>query len=105
MELNLFLSLLFTFSSISVLLTQGIKKLVSDKTNLPYNIVAVVIALIVGSVGCGVYYQLNGIPFTTNNIIYMLLMGFASGLCSMYEYDKLKQTILQVVSKIKTETN
>lgn len=100
MELNLFLSLLFAFSTISALLTQGIKKLTLDKANLPYNLIAVGIALVVGGVGCGVYYQLNTIPFTTNNIIYMLLMGFSSGMTAMYEYDKLKQTIIQVVQVI-----
>ena len=100
MELNLFLGLLFAFSAISALLTQGIKKLTTDKANLPYNIIAVGVALIVGGVGCSIYYQLNGIPFTTNNIIYMLLMGFASGMCAMYEYDKLKQAIIQVVQAI-----
>ena len=100
MELNLFLGLLFAFSTISALLTQWVKKLATDKANLPYNLIAVGIALVVGGVGCGIYYQLNGIPFTTNNIIYMLLMGFASGMCAMYEYDKLKQTIIQVVQAI-----
>ena len=100
MELNLFLGLLFAFSTISALLTQEVKKLVTDKTNLPHNLIAVGIALVVGSVGCGIYYQLNGILFTTNNIIYLLLMGFASGMCAMYEYDKLKQTIIQVVQII-----
>lgn len=100
MELNLFLGLLFAFSTISALLTQGVKKLATDKANLPYNLIAVAIALAVGSVGCGIYYQLNGIPFTTNNVIYMLLMGFASGMCAMYEYDKFKQCIIQIVQAI-----
>jgi hypothetical protein len=103
MELNLFLELLFAFSTISALITQGIKKVYSDKANLSYNLVAIIIALIVGGVGCGIYYQLNGIPFTTNNIIYMLLMGGTSGLVSMYEYDKVKQTIKQIVSLIEKD--
>ena len=54
------------------------------------------VALIVGGCGCVIYYQLNGIPFTANNIIYAVLMGFASALSSTLGYDKVKQSILQI---------
>ena len=93
-----FLILLSAFSVISGLVTEAIKKLVNYKANLSYNIIALVDALIVGSVGCCIYYQLNAIEFTINNIIYMILMGFASGLCSMIGFDKIKQAIEQVTN-------
>lgn len=99
MNANLFLILLSAFSVISGLITEGIKKIASDKANLSYNIVALIVALIVGTVGCGTYYQLNDLPFTVNNIIYMLLMGFASGLTSMVGFDKVQQTIKQIAMK------
>ena len=99
MTITTFLMLLSAFSVISGLVTEGVKKLVNDKANLSYNLLALVIALIVGSVGCGIYYQLNGILFSANNIIYMILMGFASGLGSMIGYDKVKQAILQITTK------
>ena len=94
-----FLILLSSFSVISGLVTEAIKKLVNDKANLPYNVLALCVALIVGSVGCGLYYQLNDIVFTVNNIIYMILMGFSSGLVSMLGFDKIKQAITQITSK------
>ena len=103
MSASIFLILLSLFSVITGLVTEGIKKIAKDKANLSYNIVALVIALIVGAVGCGVYYQLNDILFTTNNIIYMVLMGLSSGLVSMVGFDKVKQTIEQVVGAIKLE--
>lgn len=98
---DMFLMLLSAFSTITVLTTEAIKKITTNKLNLSYNIVALVVAMIVGVVGCGIYYQLNEILLTTNNIIYMLLMGFASGLVSMVGFDKVKQTIEQLNDLVK----
>ena len=96
MTITTFLMLLSSFSVLSGLVTEGIKKLISDKANMSYNIIALVVALVIGGVGCAIYYQLNAIPFDINNVIYMILMGLASGLCSMVSYDKLKQCIEQI---------
>ena len=96
MTTTTFLMLLSAFSVLSGLVTEGIKKLISDKANMSYNIIALIVSLIVGGVGCAIYYQLNAIPFDINNVIYIILMGLASGLCSMVSYDKLKQCIEQI---------
>lgn len=98
MNINMFLMLLFAFSVISSLFTEGTKKLLDDKSNFSYNLIALIISLIVGTVGSGIYYQLNDIPFNVNNIIYMVLLGLFSGLCSMLGYDKVKQTIIQLTN-------
>ena len=99
MTTTTFLMLLSSFSVLSGLVTEGIKKLISDKTNMSYNIIALVVALVIGGAGSAVYYQLNAIPFNLNNIIYLVLMGLASGLCSMVGFDKIKQAIEQIVGK------
>ena len=99
MNVTTFLILLSAFSVLSGLVTEAVKKVVNDKANLSYNIVALVVALIIGCVGCAIYYQLNAIVFTTNNVIYMILMGLASGLTATVGYDKVKQAIEQVVGK------
>ena len=96
MTTTTFLMLLSAFTVLSGLTTEGIKNLISDKSNMSYNIIALIVSLIVGGVGCAIYYQLNTIPFDVNNVIYMILMGLASGLCSMVSYDKLKQCIEQI---------
>lgn len=101
MTTTIFLILLSGFSVISSLVTEGIKNITTNKVNLSYNIIALITALIIGSGGTAIYYQLNAISFTINNIIYMLLMGFASGLTSMVGFDKVKQTIEQVINKQK----
>ena len=99
MTTTTFLMLLSSFSVLSGLVTEGIKKLISDKANISYNIIALVVALVIGGVGSAVYYQLNAIPFNLDNIIYLVLMGLASGLCSMVGFDKIKQAVEQITSK------
>lgn len=99
MTTTTFLTLLSAFTILSGLTTEGIKNLISDKSNMSYNIIALIVSLIIGGVGCAIYYQLNAIPFDINNVIYMILMGLASGLCSMVSYDKLKQCIEQISGK------
>ena len=99
MTITMFLMLLSAFSVISGLVTESIKKLVNDKVNLSWNVTALVVALIIGSCGCFIYYQLCAIVFTVNNIIYAILMGLASGLASMIGYDKVKQAVLQITNK------
>lgn len=101
MNTTMFLILLSAFSVLSSLVTEGIKNITTDKVNLSYNIVALVTALIIGGGGTVVYYQLNAVPFTVNNVIYAVLMGLASGLVSMVGFDKVKQAIEQVVNKQK----
>lgn len=98
MNTTMLLILLSAFSVLSSLVTESIKNIVTDKVNLSYNIVALITALIIGGSGTAVYYQLNTIPFTVNNIIYMVLMGLASSLVSMTSYDKVKQAIEQIIN-------
>ena len=99
MTTTMFLILLSAFSVLSSLVTEGIKNVATDKVNLSYNIVAFITALIVGGGGTAVYYQLNAVPFTVNNVIYAVLMGLASGLVSMVGFDKVKQAIVQISNK------
>lgn len=99
MTTTMFLILLSAFSVISGLVVEGIKKIINDKSNFSYNIIALVVSLIVGGIGTIVYYQLNEIVFTVNNIIYAILMGLASGLTATIGYDKVKQAILQITEK------
>lgn len=101
MNTTMFLILLSAFSVISSLITEGIKNLANDRVNLSYNIVALITALFVGGGGTAVYYRLNAIPFSANNVIYMVLMGLASGLVSMVGFDKVKQAIEQIACKRK----
>lgn len=101
MNTTMFLILLSSFSFLSSLVTEAIKGIASDRVHLSYNIVALITALMVGGGGTGIYYQLNAVPFTVNNNIYIVLMGLASGLVSMVGFDKVKQAIEQLTTKKK----
>lgn len=90
---QLFLILLACFSALSSLVMEGIKKSFLSDKNVSYNVIALIIALIIGISGTFIYYQLNTISIDTNNILYAILMGLASGLVSMVGYDKVKQTL------------
>ncbi len=96
MNTTTFLILLSVFASLSSLVTEGVKHIATDKANLPYNLLTITSALIVGSVGTAVYYYLNAIPFTVSNILCMILMGLAGGLASMVGFDKIRQALEQV---------
>lgn len=96
MSITLFLELLFAFSLITSLTIEAIKKITK---NFPYNLAAFIIAIVIGVCGTFVYYQLNNISFNLNNIIYSLLLGLTSGLCSTLGYDKVKETIEQILTK------
>lgn len=101
MNTTMFLILLSSFSFLSSLVTEAIKGIASDRVHLSYNIVALITALTIGGGGTGIYYQLNAVPFTVNNIIYIVLMGLASGLVSMVGFDKVKQAIEQLTTNKK----
>ncbi|MCI8598587.1 MAG: hypothetical protein HFJ10_09130 [Lachnospiraceae bacterium] len=94
-----FLMLLSSFSVLSSLVTEGVKNLADSKVNLSYNLVSLITALFIGGGGTAIYYQLNAISFTVNNVIYMILMGLASGLVSMVGFDKVKQALEQITGK------
>lgn len=91
MNITTFMILLSAFTVITGLVTEAIKQVYKEKTNL----VALIVALIVGCGGTFIYYQLSGIAFDLNNIIYAILMGFASALAAMCGFDKVKQAIEQ----------
>lgn len=99
MDTTTFLIMLSLFSTLSSLVTEGVKNIIYDKANLPYNLTALGCACIIGSAGTAVYYLLTAAPFTASHILCMVLMGFASGLTSMVGFDKLKQSLEQINGK------
>lgn len=89
MTVEMFLALLLGFSTLASLVTEAIKKLFSADGN----ITAFVVAIVIGLVGTLLYYQLDSIDFTVNNVIYAVLIGLASSLVSQLGYDKVKEVI------------
>lgn len=99
MNISLFITLLTVFSVITGLVTEAIKNLLDD-FNAKYsaNIIALIVACVVGIGGTAGYYAVYEIPFETGNVICMILMGFASALSAMVGYDKVVQTVKQFIT-------
>lgn len=98
MTISLFMSILSFGAVLTGLLTEAVKDLL-DSVNKKYasNIIALIVAVLVGCGGCAIAYILLGIPFTLNNIICLCLMGGAVWLSSMVGYDKIAQLIEQLI--------
>lgn len=97
MTVSLFIMLLTLFSAITGICTEGLKNLFAEhKTKVSPNMIAFIVAIIVGVFGTAIYYILCAIPFSVNNVICMFLMGVASSMGAMVGYDKIIQTIKQL---------
>ena len=81
----------------TALLTEAIKKAYSNAgKEYSANMIALINALVVGCGGTAVLYMLQAIPWTTNNIICLILMGIAVWVASMIGYDKMLQLLKQI---------
>lgn len=97
MTTQLFLMLFVIFASVSVILTEALKK--ATKETLANNILALIVALVVGGGGSVAAYIFMGIAFTTSSIIAIVLMVIAVWMGAMVGYDKVRQLIKQITGK------
>ena len=98
---TLFISL-FSIGSILVgLITEAIKVWYRNagKKASP-NVIALIDAIVVGGVGTAIAYALLGIAFTVNNILCIVLMVVTVWHSAMLGYDKIVQTLTQVIDKL-----
>ena len=95
MTVGLFMMLFVILTIASGLVTQVMKK-VAPK--MPTNITALIDAIIVGGVGSVIAYILLGIAFTPIGIAAIALMIGAVYSGSIVGYDKVKQTIEQIMA-------
>lgn len=99
MDITIFLTLLFSLTAVSGVVTEAIKKLTKDKENRPTNLIALVVGIVVGIGGVHVWAFFGNTGFTSTIIVCSILMGIASALTSMVGYDKIKQLIEQIGGK------
>lgn len=94
-----FLGLMIT-STLSGLVTEAIKKILTEQNksyhaNTLAGIVASVLSIAI-SVG---YILVTNAGFTIQTIIYSIALVFLSWLCAMVGYDKVAQTIAQIKTR------
>lgn len=97
MTLQIFLMLLTIYATLTSLITQGVKQFLNGlQVKYASNIVALVVAVIVGAGGTAIYYIANGVEWTLLNVICIVLMALFNWLGAMLGYDKVKQAITQI---------
>ncbi len=105
MTITLFITILTGCSVVTALITEAIKKAYANAgKNYSSNIIALIDAIVVGCGGTSVCYMLMGIEWTVNNVICMLLMGIVVWAGATLGFDKVKQTIEQIM-KIEESKN
>ena len=100
MTIEIFLLLLVAGSTVASLLTETIKKFEQNKgVHTKNNIIALILAVVIGGIGTVSYYLIEGIPFNVVNILGILGMIVANWIGAMIGYDKVIQTIQQIGAK------
>lgn len=96
MTTEVFLMLLASFSTLTGLCTEALKRIL-DTTETAYasNLLALASAAIVGGFGTIAYYFMNGVEWNAVNIVCIFLMIIANWLGAQVGYDKIKQLISQ----------
>lgn len=93
-------------STATGLVTEAVKKILTEhKVTYHANTLAGLIATILSAaMGVG-YIMLSGVGFTSQTIIYLVILVFISWLCSMVGYDKVIQAIKQFKMDGKDDKN
>lgn len=93
-------------STVTGLVTEAVKKILTEhKITYHANTLAGLIATILSAaMGVG-YIMLSGVGFTSQTIIYLVILVFISWLCSMVGYDKVIQSIKQFKMDGKDDKN
>ena len=97
MTVEIFLTLLVALSTITSVVTSGVKKILDDaKKTYSSNLLVFIIAAIVGGIGTCAFYLLNGYVWNVVNIVYIFMMIPANAFGAMVGYDKVIQTVKQL---------
>lgn len=96
MSVSLFVSIFVGGGLVTMLLTQSVKQFYYNRGSAASpNIIALVNAIVVGCGGTAFVYMLMGLPWTVNNILCLVAMGFLVWMGSMIGYSKIIETFQQ----------
>lgn len=96
-NIETFLTGLIIVSAFTGLVTEAVKKILSE-LNVKYyakTLAGIVAAILGAALGAG-YVIITGTPFTLQILVCIITMVFLSWLCSMVGYDKIVQVIVQL---------
>ncbi len=91
---------LAAISAFTTLTTEGVKKLL-DEAGKKYaaNLLAAVVAVVLTITASIGYILIKGIAVNAAVIVEIIAMTFLSFLCSTVGFDKIKQTVIQILGK------
>lgn len=91
--------LLAVTSALTTLATEAVKKMIPESKQYSKNILAGIVAIVIGAAVSVGYCVLTKTPATSEVIVYAICLVAMSWLCAMIGYDKVMQTITQVGKK------
>lgn len=91
--------LLALTSALTTLTTEAVKKSIPETTAYSKNILAGIVAIVIGIAVSVGYCVLTKTPATSEVIVYAICLVGLSWICAMVGYDKVVQTLTQVKDK------
>lgn len=91
--------LLAVTSALTTLATEAVKKMIPEDKQYSKNVLAGIVAIVIGVAVSVGYCVLTKTPATSEVIVYAICLVAMSWLCAMIGYDKVMQTITQVGKK------
>ena len=102
MTVGVFGVLLIALGGFTTIAVEFVKNLLSKlEKKVDPQIVAIICGVLVGIIGTAIYYSVFGIPFTTINIVWMLLEALCVVIGSQVGYDKLWSVIKAILDNMK----
>ena len=100
MTIELFIIGLTACSLFTGLLTEAVKKLLDDGgKSYRSNILAAICSVVVAAIAVVAYVLITSTPVTVPFVTSCVLLTIMSWLCAMVGYDKVIQTIEQIIAK------
>ena len=102
MSVSVFGILLIALGGFTNIIVEFVKNILNKKkTDFDPQIIAIICGVLVGIIGTAIYYSVFGIPFTTINIVWMLLEALCVVIGSQVGYDKLWSVIKAILDNMK----
>lgn len=95
MTVEIFASMLAGCALVTGLITEALKKTGLVKSN---NILALIVSVVVSVLSLTFYFVATSTPFTGTNILVSIAFWMANWVGAMVGYDKVIQTIKQIIS-------
>lgn len=93
------LMLLAITSALTTLATEAVKKMIPEKAEYSKNILAGLVAIVVGVLVSIGYCILTHTAATPEVVVYAVCLVILSWICAMVGYDKVIQTLTQIRDK------